>query len=415
MSSNYYSIKNLSEQLFEEHFRANRIDFDDLIINFAEIKNTIESFGQWMQNISINGSIMWTMNDEILELIQRSCKPKQLRLCCFQINKSTVPILARVLRCVEKLELFYCPTNVGKIRNGFDQLFENCDHLKELSIVHPNATIESKFLSTKFTNLTKLHLIIGELSDPNVMATFLKNNPKLEKFVYLPQNVSTKKITPWFNQVKKLPKNLEEFGVMMSTDDVGHHLDLLSKLNGLKRIHIECNNMDQSMDEVLEELAEHKSLEVLSIWKPKFLIKLCNALAKMTNLKTLELRQFSNTYEINKMIKSNMSKKMNLENLYLDETSVKNANDLIVLLDNFRSLNNLYLCDVRNVFLLRDANELDVWPSKISPNTNIIIDHHCILQIQNNNSTSSSIDDDNYAFVPFKSRMSQMFNVLIET
>lgn len=408
MSSNY-SMKNLSEYLYKEHF-ANRTEFDDLIINFAEIQNTIELFGQWMQNISINGSIMWTLNDEILELILRYCKPRQLRLCCFQINKSTVPILAQVLQFVEKLELVYCPTNVGNTHNRFDQLFQNCDQLEDLSIIHPDATMESKFLTTKFPNLTKFHLIIGKLSDTNSMAIFIKNHPKLERFVYLPQNVSTKKTIPWFNQVKKLPKNLEEFGVMMSIDDVYHHLELLSKLNGLKRIHIECNNIDKSMDAVLEELAKHKSLEVLSIWKTKFLIKFGNAFAKMTNLKTLELRQFSNSYVIDKMIKSNMTKHLNLENLYLDRTSVKNANDLTVLLENFKDLKNLYLCDVKNIFLLRGANELDGWHSRIRSAIKIIIDRNCIWQLQNSKNNNSI-----GLFVPFKDRMSQMFNVLIET
>lgn len=394
----------LSNQLFEAN-HADHVEFDNLIDNMQPIRRIIRCFGPLIKNLTINGSFLWELNHATMNLVNINCKLTNLRLICFRIDKSIASQLKQVLQFVEKLEILYCPINIERSRSGFEQIFQLSEELHELTIVCPSASLDSKFLTLKFKSLKKLNIIVDQLTDEKNLATFFNNHSKLQHFSYLPQSIKTP--STWSKAV--LSRKLEGLGLQMTNDK---EIDLIVNMNRLKRIVIDCSQCDRSIVTLVTALAEIDTLETVSLWSMKYSMKFCNALVELKEIKTLELRQFSGTCDLKEMISANLGKKLkSLKNLYLDSTCVRTATDVELLARHFRKLDNLYLCDMKNVYLLPDTTQLDTWCQSIAFNMNIFIDSRYIAQLQNNN---NNVDADAVKFIPFKSFWSQKLNVLIE-
>lgn len=398
-------------EIFTEKFAEN-IEFDDLILNMAEITRVIECFGPLIHTITIYGSIMWELNQAVLDLMHVYCRLKYLRLICFRVDKSIVITMTEILQTVEKLELIHCSK---QNRSCFEEMFLQCDQLKELIIFCPDILLDAKFLTRKYKQLRKLILIVGQINDDKVLAEFFNNHPKVRHFNYLPQLAGPKKSTSsmsWANIMDDLPSKIQDFGIQLSPD-IADQRRLITGLGNLKRIVIDFSRTtDKSVGKFLGALSTDGTLDTVSIWSAKCSTELGHGLAKFnSNLTTLELRQFPKSCDLKSLIiTADLGKNLNnLQNLYLDHTSVRSADDILVLIKHFRRLANLYLCDMRNFFLLPTKTRLQAWCLRVYDRLNIFVDSLYMKQIREYNLPDNAIQ-----FIPFENRLCQMVNVTCE-
>lgn len=378
---------------------ADCIEFDDLIFNMQNTSRAIKCFGRFMASITINGSIVWDLNIAILELLNEYCNNlEKLRLICFNIDKPTSTIMKTLFTRLDTIEMFYCRSPPKPIAGvHYNAILKGAEQMKELVIIGRNEQIDLKCLNKKWNCLEKLELISVSLTDEEVLGHLLKKNRSIKYFSYIPNTKSTHwmsgfdAFSPKLLNLSLQPGNIYDFSFF------------LSEIRALRCIVINCFQYEKKIHSIVECLKSLKDLEVFSLWHADFRHFL--TLPKLNNVKILELRLMKSIYDKKQLVSEIFKQWNNVDDLYVDHSIVRDADDLGVFVENLPKLKSLYLCETKSFFILPTEKQFNLWCSMRHHILHIYVDACYLMQ------NKLCDPDQRIIFKPFKNRICQIVDV----
>lgn len=379
---------------------ADSIQFDDLIFNIQDIVRVIRCFGSQIRSVIINGSVMWDLNLTILLLLHENCENlKKLRLICFNFDKSQTVIMKNLVQRLETIELYYCTIESVSFGVNYNVMFKRANKIKELVMIGQNQEIDVKFLNKTWPHMEKLELFSVSVTDEEVLGSFLRKNRSVKYFGYMPNVNCTGE---WVESCNSYIPSLVDLSIQLKKPSV-QYVDLFNELRHLRRIAINCYQNSNPIIELVNILAKFRKLEVFSLW--------CIHIDRFfnfpeLNVKTLELREMIIMNERKSLVIELIHRWEGIENLYVDHTIIRHADDLGVFVKNLHKLKNLYLCEMKGFFIMPTSKQFELWCTKRPKKLNIFIDEAYLPR------SGIIHGDQKIVFKPFKNRMSQMVNVL---
>lgn len=388
----------LANDTFERRF-ASQIHFENLIEKMPEISRTIKCFGNIITNVALDGSFVWDLNTSILKLLSKNCsKLKKLRLICLHFDKIEISIMKKLAKNLETIELFYCTINI-KYGVNYNVFLKEADKMKEFVFIGRDEVIDLKCLNKCWTYMEKLEIMSARLVDEEVLVQFLRKNRKVKHFGYM----SNLKKSSWIDSFDNNALYLTELSIELNNNNI-NYMDLISGLTNLRRIVINCQGYDKSINELVGVLSKMKTIEVFGLWNASF--HDFTTLQQFPNLQTLELRKMNTFYHLNTMILALQNSWNQVKNIYLDYSVICNANDIGLLVEEMEKIENIYLCDMKGFFLMPHAMQFQSWcKNRLNP-LNIFVDSRYFVQHAFLGSSQKIV------FQPFKDRISQIVNVI---
>lgn len=380
---------------------AGAVHFDDLIFNMPEIVRIIRCFGPIIKSATVNGSIAWDLNTSILTMLTQKCrKLKKLRLVCFNFDKPEMSIMKTLVQSLQTIELLFC-TVADKYGVNHSVFLKTADEMKELMIIGHDQMIDLKCLNKRWTAMEKLIVISAKLTDEEVLGHFLRKNRAIKHFSYMP-NAPLSCGRSWIDSFDNIAPYLSEICIELNKNN--DYVQLFSSLTKLQRVVIRCQGYNGPIHDIFAQLAKINSLKVIGLWNisfPEFL-----TLPKLSNIETLELREIKSLFDLKTMTNEINKQWCNVENLYLDHTTIRDVNDVEVLVKNVKQLKNMFLCNIRGFFIIPDAIQYNIWCSIRTNPLNIFVDSRYLTQ------QTISDPSQNIVFQSFKNRTSEMVNVI---
>lgn len=393
-------LRKIAIRTFNRRY-AGAVHFDDLMFNMPEIMCTIKCFGSCIESATINGSVAWELNTSILEMLMQNCgRLKKLRLICFHFDKPEIAIMKTLVQQLEIIEFLYCTMDI-KFGINYNIFLKAADKMKELVFIGQDQEIDLKCLNKKFLAMEKLEIISVRLIDEEVLGYFLRKNRAIKHFSYMPNTPMTTG-RAWTHSFDYFAPYLSEISIELNKNI--DYIHLFSSLIKLQRVVISCQGYNKPIYGIITQLAKMNTIKVLGLWHIPFGEFL--TLPKLNNIETLELRKIKSLIDLSDMTNELNKRWKNVENLYLDYTAIREANDVEMLVENNNQLSNLFLCDIRGFFIMPNAIQYDRWCSKRCNPLNIFIDSRYLMQHTFSNQSQAIV------FQPFRSRINQMLNVI---
>lgn len=396
-------FRSLAYTVFKQHY-AKHIIFTDPIDRFSQTRRIIKCFGRFIDYATVDGSIVWNLNEAVLKLIEQYCRSlKKLRLICIHIDRTSIAIVRALVVKLNTIELLHCTIAANQWRVNYNIALKDVENLEELVIIGADTEIDLMFLNKKLSKLEKL-VIIGPqwTGQQQMLAQILKKNPGMKHFSYLP-NKPTLDTMSWMRTFdNNVRYDIEELSIELAKDiDYSKFFKALTKL---RRISINCKGFNEPINGIIEKLARLGTLEVLSLWHLNYYEIF--TIPTINGLKTFELREVQSVEDRNALAEIVAKRWKDVENLYLDHSTVYSADDMGILIENMVQLKNLYLCDVRSFFLLPSWREYLAWCAKRSSPVQIFIDSRYLPPNHKN------IPNHPVLFRAFNNRISQMVNAV---
>lgn len=392
----------LANKTFKRH-HANDIIFENPIENMVQTTRIIKCFGRLITSVTIEGSVVWDLNTSTLQLIAQHCSSKlvKLRLFYFHFDKQTVAVMKTLASKLTTIELLYCSVDLKQHGVNYNVAFKAVENLKEFVIIGGTEDLDLKFLNKKWPALEKVELISVQLIDELNLAQMLKKNREMKYFSYLP-NVPVQAKFTWMKWFDSYELGIEDLSIEL-IDNIDY-VQLFSRLTNLRRIVISCKGYNKPIHSLVTILSKIKTLEVFSLWNVDFFQLL--TMPKLQNIKTLELRDIHLVFDRNALVHELSKQWGKVENLYLDHSVVRGAEDLGLFVQNIPQLKNLFLCDMKTFHLLPDTMQFNVWCSRRFIQLHVYVDARYL--------THRAITGPNrpIVFRAFKDRISQTVNVL---
>lgn len=389
----------LANKTFRHNF-ANRIHFDDLLMNISPATRIIHHFGQFMKSITINGSVAYPLNTSILQSLDNHCgsKLKKLRLICIYFDKPTHAVVKALVERLETVELMYCIIDSEQKGANYGTIFRSARLLKELVIIGRNEEINLKFLNKKWTFIEKVEIVSVQLDDETVLSNFLKKNSTIRCLSFLPV-VPFQCKDSWIKELQNTP-DMEEISIDLNPNiNIAH---VLSKLTKLRRIAINCRGYNKPIHQIINVLTKIATLEVLSLSHVRFHEFV--TLPKLPHINTLELREVESNVNQEILAIEFHKQWKNLENLWLDHSIVCNANHMGIFV-GLPMLKTLNLCNMKSFCLMPDAIQYQSWCSKRTKQLQIFVDSRYLARHGVINSIQPIV------FRPFKDSLAQTVNM----
>lgn len=396
-------FRSLAETAFKRRHGID-ITFDDPIVNIQKTTRIIKCFGQCMEGVTIEGSIAWDLNTTIMSLISQYCTQKlcRLRLICVHFDKSAVKILQHLVPRLEEIEFLYCTIESNQ---RYSTIFKSAENLKTLIIIGKGEVIDLKFLSRKWPNFEKLEIISERLLNETVLTQFLKQNRAIKYLSYLPNTLPAEKLS-WLEHMP----DLEHLSIDLSKDC--DYVRPLSRLKNLQSVAIRYRDYEKPIDKLMVILSKITTLATISLWNVA--LQKILTFPSFQYVKTLELRDVKFVAD-RKVLSYEIQRQWNnIENLRLDQTAVRTADDVELYIECFAELKNLFLCDMRSVItgaeLLPTKAQYKSWCSQRIKNP------VCIFVDCSHLQTLAFADpNENVVFRPFKNRLCQTVNIMSST
>lgn len=389
--------------VFKQHY-AQHMMFADPIDRISQTTRIIKCFGQFIEYVTLDGSIVWQLDQSILKLIEQYCRSlKKLRLVRIHFDKMSIAIIKALVVKLNVIEFLYCTIESNQFRVTYNIALKDVINLKELVIIGESTEIDLKFLNKKWPEVEKLEIIGPQVANQQtILAQFLKKNPGVKYFSYLPDK-PTPTATSWMKLFDNdIRYNIQELSIDL-TQGIGYAF-LFKALTKLRRIVINCSGYNEPINKLIDILAKIDTLEVLSLWHVKF--DDIHTIPVIDRLKTFELREVEAVVDRNIAVDVVAKRWKNLENVYLDHSTVYSASHMGILIENMTQLKNLYLCDARSFCLLPTWGEYCTWCSKRCNPVQIFIDSRYLP------SNHTNIPNHPVIFRAFNDRISQMVNVI---
>lgn len=370
-----------------------RIYCDNLVQNMPAITHILDNYGSLITDVTIDGSFMWNLNQWLLTQLNEKCKNvKRLRLICFRFRSDEIEAMKILIQNVEVIEFFYC--TLGSKRLKYDAFLENARALKELIYIGRNEEITLKCLNDIWPYIEKLQIISAKLKNETVLWYFLlKNYKTLKHYCYMAN-------TPY--SFDPCTTNLTELSMVLDEEMKYDELEGLVKLQG---IVISLNNYKKSIRPFAKILENMDSLNVLGIWHMKF--EQFSKLPKMTNIRTLELREFKSKVDP-KILSSEIDLRWSdVKDLYLDHSVIRNVNDLELFVVDGQQLENIFLCNLKGFHIIPNEEEYNSWCMKRQKRLNIFCDPSYLKNPLPYFDLNKSIQ-----IIPFADPIVQFLNVL---
>lgn len=383
---------------------AKHMVFTNPIDRISQTTRIIKCFGQFIENVTLDGSIIWNLDQIILNLINQYCRSlKKLRLIRIHFDKFSIAIMKALVRKLNTIELLYCTIEKNQFRVTYNIALKEVENLKELVIIGGSTEIDLKFLNKKWPEMEKLEIIGPQVANQQMLAQFLKKNRSIKYFSYLPDNptLAQQSWMRWFDN--SICQNIQELSIELNQGI--YYSILFESLTKLRRIVINCGGYKEPIHRFIDILSKIDTLEVLSLWHVK-----CDeifTIPVIVGLKTFELREVKSVLN-RKFLVDTISKRWNnVENLYLDHSIVYSADNMGIFIENMMQLKNLYLCDMRSFCLLPTPSQYHAWCSKR---------HRCPVQIfvdsRDFPPNETIVPNQPVVFRAFNNRISQMVNVI---
>lgn len=390
----------LANKTFKRH-HANDIIFENPIENMVHTTRIIKCFGKYITSVTIAGSVAWDLNTSTLQLIAQHCgsKLKKLRLLYFHFDKQTVAVMKTLASKLTIIELLYCSVDLEQHGVNYNVAFKAVENLKEFVIIGGTEEMDLKFLNKKWPALEKVELISVQLTDELILAQMLKKNRVMVHFSYVP-NVPVTTKNAWINWFDNHELGLKDLSIEL-IDNIDY-VPLFSRLKYLRRIVISCKGYNKPIHPLVTILSKVKTLEVFSLWNVNF----CQLLTmpKLQHVKTLELREMHSVFDRNALVYELSKQWGKVENLYLDHSVVRGAEDLGLFVQNIPQLKDLFLCDMKTFYLLPDTMQFNVWCLRRFIQLHVYVDARFL--------THRATTDRQIVFRAIKDRISQAVSVL---
>lgn len=392
----------LACSLFKQHY-ANRMVFTNPIERMYQTTRIIKCFGRFMENITVDGSVIWDFDQTILSLIDEYCRSlKKLRLIYIRFNEISIVIIRALVRRLNSIELLYCTVDSTQSRVTLNNALKEVENLKELVIIGEKTKIDLKFLNRKWPEIEKLEIIGPQVINSRMFAQFLKQNSTIKYFSYLP-DVPTPAKQSWMQYfANDICQNIQELSIEI-TQGISYSF-LFESLIKLRRLVINCRGYDGPIHSFIHILSKIDTLEVLSIWHLKFAE--VSTIPVIDGLKTFELRQVKLNLDRKFLLDTIAKRWNNVENLYLDHSTVYSANNMGIVAENMMQLKNLYLCDMKSFCLLPTWIQYLGWCSERRSQLQIFIDSRYLSPNEIN------LPNQPIVFRKFDDRISQTVNVV---
>lgn len=386
-----------------KQFYAKRMVFADPIERLFQTVRIIKCFGQLIESVTLEGCIVWNLDLAILKLIERYCRQmKKLRLVRIHFDKMSIAIIRTLVVQLNTIELLFCTIEANQFRVTYNIALKDVENLKELVFIGRNAEIDLKFLNKKWPEFEKLEIIGPQMTNQQMLAQFLKKNPGIKYFSYLPDK-PTLAMGSWMRSFDNDARNnIQELSIELIQGIRYSHL--FKALTKLRSISINCSGYNEPIHKIIDVLSKINTLEVLSLWHVKF--DEIHAIPVIDRLKSFELREVESVLDRNTLANTIAKRWNNVENLYVDHSTVYSANDMGILIENMEQLKNLYLCDARSFCLLPTWGQYNAWCSKRRSPVQIFIDSRYLPPNHVN------IPDQPVIFRTLNDRISQMVNVI---
>lgn len=393
----------LAYTVFKQHY-AKHIIFTDPIDRFYQTMRIIKCFGQFIDYATVDGCIVRCLNQMILKLIARHCRSlKKLRLVRYHIDKTSIGLVRELVVKLNTIELLYCTIDTTRPRVTYNIALKDVENLKELVFIGADTEIDLKFLNKKWSNLEKLQVIGPKVTgQQQLLAQILKKNRGMKHFSYLP-NEPTPVTMSWLRSFdNNVRYDIEELSMELAKGI--DYSNLFKAMTKLRRISINCSGYKEPIHGIIDKLVKLRTLEVLSLWHVNF--HEISTIPMIDGLKTFELREVEAAVDRSALVEIVSKRWNNVENVYLDHSTVYSADNLGTVIENMVQLKNLYLCDVRSFCLLPSWGEYLAWCAKRSSPVQIFIDSRCLP------SNHTNIPDQPVMFRAFNNRISQMVNAV---
>ncbi|XP_031638725.1 uncharacterized protein LOC116350887 [Contarinia nasturtii] len=383
-----------------------QIRCDNLIENFQQIAHILRCFGSTIKGVTIDGSFVWDLNTSLLTLLNEHCtKLTKLRLVCLHFEKADINIMKTLIQRLESMEMFYCTIATARGIN-YNVFLKEAHFLKEFTFIGQEQVIDLKCLNNRWPYMEKLQIISAHLDEEEILNQFLRKNQTVKYFCYTPNILHPIKRSwcPWTKmQTIDFLSDLVELSIELNKTT--KYQPIFKDLIKLQRIVINCQAYNKPIDELVEILAKKKSLNVLGLWNLEF--DDISTLPKLTNIVTLELREIKPKVDQKTLSAALKTQWNTVKNLYLDYTTVRDVDDLEFFVVKGTQLENLYLCNVKGLFIMPDHEQYDTWCTKRRKHLNIFIDPFYLMKQQSYFGKNKKIQ-----FKTFKEPIGQYVNVI---
>lgn len=376
---NYVSkrFRLLASKVFTQRY-ANHLRFANPIENMNQTTQIIACFGHLMERITIEGSIAWELNESTLKQIDQHStnKLQKISLIYFYFNKTIITIMKTLAAKLSAIELLYCRFDGEQRGVNCNIAFKSMVNLKEFVVVGCGESIELQFLNKKWENLKTFQVISTRINDTLSISQFLKKNPTIRKFAYLPSvpDVAAEGADKFGRQswLECLDSDLRELAIEVNDNFDWNYVQLFKVLKKLQRITIKCNGQNQSISRFVRIFSKIDSLQAFCLWNASE--KIIFDIPALMNIKTLELREIQNIADRMNLACGLTSRYGYIENLYLDHSAVQSANELGFYIENMPHLKQLHLCHMKSIDLMPATEQYLSWCSKRTSPIQVFID-----------------------------------------